>query len=123
MSGTVLDDDNVPVIGANVLVEGTTRGTVTDIDGTYTIEVSPDEVLQFSYLGYSPQSVKISNQSSLIVTMAEDANQLDEVVVVGYGTRKRSHNTGSIAQVGGKDIAAIQANRVDDALAGKLPGV
>ena len=123
LTGKVTDADNIGIIGANVLVEGTTRGTVTDIDGNYAIEVNQGDVVQVSYLGYSSQSFTVTNQTSLNITMAEDAAQLDEVIVVGYGSRKKSHNTGAIAQIEGGDIAAIQASRVDEALAGKLPGV
>jgi len=123
VSGIVTDADNVSIIGVNVLVEGTTRGTITDIDGSYTLEANPGEVLQFSYLGYAPQSITVSDQKTVNVSLGLGNNTLDDVVIVGYGTRKKSHNTGAIAQVGGRDIAAIQANRVDDALAGKLSGV
>ncbi|MEM1123887.1 MAG: SusC/RagA family TonB-linked outer membrane protein, partial [Bacteroidota bacterium] len=107
----------------NVLKVGTSTGTVTDIDGNYQIEVGSGDVLQFSYTGYTDQSITIGNQTTLNVTLSESSELLDEVVVVGYGTRKKSHNTGAIAQIEGGDVAAIQAARVDDALAGKLPGV
>lgn len=123
VSGVVSDTDGASVIGVNVLVQGTTRGTVTDIDGAYSLEAIPGEVLLYSYLGYSTQAITVGDQSTIDITLLEDAARLDEVVIVGYGTRKKSHNTGAIAQVGGRDIAAIQANRVDDALAGKLSGV
>ena len=123
LTGNVSDADNIGIIGANVIVDGTSRGTITDIDGNYAISVSNGDVLQISYLGYSTQSITITNQTALNISMMEDAAQLDEVVVVGYGSRKKSHNTGAIAQVNGGDIAAIQASRVDDALAGKLSGV
>jgi len=123
LSGTVSDASSITIPGVNILVEGTSRGTVTDLDGFYEIEVSSGEALQFSYLGYTSQLIPVTGQSSLDVTMMEDANQLEEVVVVGYGSRKKSHSTGAIAQIGGDDIAAIQATRVDDALAGKLAGV
>lgn len=123
VSGTITDADNNPMIGVNVVVKGTTTGTITDLDGNYQLKVKSGDVLQVSYLGYKTQNIDITNQTTLNITMAEDTDLLGEVVVVGYGTRKKSHNTGAIAQVGGKDVAAIQANRVDDALAGKLPGV
>ena len=122
VSGTVTDGTNQPLIGVNVLKVGTAVGTITDLDGKYEIEVSNGDVLEFSYTGYTNQSVTISNQTVVDITLSEGA-LLDEVVVVGYGTRKKSHNTGAISQVGGDDVAAIQAARVDDALAGKLPGV
>jgi len=122
LTGTVTDGDNLPLIGVNVLVAGTSTGTVTDLDGKYALQVNSGDVIEFSYTGYSTQSVTIANQTEVNITLTEGA-LLDEVVVVGYGTRKKSHNTGAIAQVGGEDVAAIQAARVDDALAGKLSGV
>lgn len=116
-------EDGLPLIGVTVLIKGTSTGTVTDVDGTYNIEADSDDILVFSYTGMKSQEVPILNQTVINVSLSSDAAVLDEVVVVGYGTRKKSHNTGAIAQVGGPDIAAIQANRVDDALAGKLAGV
>ncbi len=123
VSGNVSDGDNLALIGVNILIEGTTRGTITDIDGNYQLQVSSGDVLEFSYTGFEIQSVAITNQATLNITLIENENLLDEVLVTGYGTRKRSHNTGAIAQVKGADVAAIQASRVDDALAGKLAGV
>ena len=123
VSGTVTDANNTPIPGATIIVLNTNRGTSADFDGNYSIEVSSGESLQFSSIGYASQTVAITDQTTINITLAEDAAQLDEVVVVGYGSRKKSHLTGAIAQVGGEEVAAIQANRVDDALAGKLPGV
>lgn len=123
ISGTVTDEDGIPLIGVNILVEGEDRGSITDIDGNFSIDVENDDVLVFSYVGYVQQTIPVGDQATINVVMIADAQTLDEVVVIGYGTRKKSHNTGAIAQVGGDDVAAIQANRVDDALAGKLPGV
>lgn len=123
LSGTISDGANVPIPGVNVLVLNTTRGTSTDFDGLYQIDVTSGDVLQFSYLGFLTQTVTVSNQTALNIIMVEDASQLDEVVVVGYGTQKRSNVTGAVAKIGGDDVAAVQAARVDDALAGKLAGV
>lgn len=123
VSGTVSDGDNNKLVGVTVTVANTTRGTLSDSDGNFRIAVSEGDVLLFSYFGFEKLTVPYTGQSSLSITLAEDVTQLDEVVVVGYGTRKKSHNTGAIAQVDGGEIAAIQANRVDDALAGKLAGV
>jgi len=115
--------DQVGIPGANVIIQGTTNGTSTDFDGNFQIEVKSGDVLLFSYLGYVTQTITITNQTSLNVALVEDSSTLDEVVVVGYGTRKKSHLTGAVARVVGSEVAAIQANRVDDALAGKLAGV
>lgn len=123
LSGTVSDEANVPLPGVNVIVANTSTGTATDFDGKFQLEVKSGDVLQFTYVGYTTQSITITNQTSLNVVLVEDAAKLDEVVVVGYGTRKKSHLTGAIAQIGGGEVAAVQAARVDDALAGKLPGV
>ncbi len=123
VTGTVTDVNNTPIPGANVVVLNTTRGTQTDFDGNYTLNVSSGETLQFSYIGYAAQTVTITNQTVIDIILQEDTSQLDEVVVIGYGTRKKSSLTGAVAKVDGGEIAAIQANRVDDALAGKLAGV
>lgn len=123
LSGTVMDADNVGVIGANVLVEGTTRGTITDIDGSYEIEVNPGDVLQFSYLGYSSQSIPITNQTSLDVSMAEDATRLDEVVVTGYGSRKKSDITGAVSSVKSEELNAFPLLNAEQALQGRAAGV
>ena len=123
LSGTVTDAANVPVPGVNVIIAKTTTGTATDFDGNYQIEVKNGDVLQFSSLGFVTQSIPITNQKQLNIILQEDASQLDEVVVVGYGTIKKSHLTGAVAKVGGDEVAAVQVARVDDALAGKLSGV
>ncbi|MGI9545694.1 MAG: SusC/RagA family TonB-linked outer membrane protein [Flavobacteriaceae bacterium] len=123
ITGTVTEANNVPIPGANVLVVNTTRGTQTDFDGIYSLSVSAGEDLQFSYIGYATQTVAVTGQTTLNITLQEDASQLDEVVVIGYGTRKKSSLTGAVAKVEGSAIAAIQATRVDDALGGKLSGV
>lgn len=123
VTGTVSSSSG-PLPGASVVVKGTTNGTQTDFDGNYTLNnVGNSAVLVFSYIGYSKQEVAVNSQKTINVTLAEDASQLEEVVIVGYGTRKKSHLTGAVAKVEGSEVAAIQAARVDDALAGKLPGV
>jgi len=116
-------EDGLPLIGASVLVKGSTIGTITDIDGSYSINAEATDVLVYSYTGMKSEEVTVGDQTVINVTLGNDSELLDEVVVVGYGTRKKSHNTGAIAQVGGADIVAIQSARVDDALAGKLAGV
>ncbi len=123
LSGTITDENNLPVPGATVVIVNSTKGTVADFDGNYSIEVSNGDVLEFSSLGFSSQSITVNGQETLNVTLVEDSALLDEVVVVGYGNRKRSQLTGAVAKVGGAEVAAIQAARVDDALAGKLAGV
>lgn len=123
LNGTVSGADGLPIPGANILVQGTNNGTTTDFDGNFSISVSSGDILTFSYIGYASQSITIANQSTLEVVLEADASELDEVVIVGYGTRKKSHLTGAISSIGGADVAAVQSTRVDEALAGKLPGV
>lgn len=123
LSGTVTGADGQPIPGANVVVQGTSTGTTTDFDGNFSVSVSSGDILIFSYIGYASQSITISNQSSLDVVLEADASELDEVIIVGYGARKKSHLTGAISSIGGADVASIQSTRVDESLAGKLPGV
>ena len=123
ITGVVTSEDGQPLPGVNVLVPGSGNGTATDFDGNYTITASKGNTLEFNYLGFSTQTISITGQKTINVSLAQDAESLADVVVVGYGTRKKSHLTGAIAKVGGDEVAAIQATRVDDALAGKLSGV
>ena len=88
LSGAVSDEGNLPVPGVNVIVANTTKGTATDFDGGFKINVKSGDVLLFSYVGYVSQSITITNQKTLNVVLTEDSAQLDEVVVVGYGTTK-----------------------------------
>ena len=123
VSGTVQDANNVPIPGANILVANTTRGTQTDFDGNFTIQVTSGDILRFSYIGYSTKIVAIVAQKTVNVTLSEDASQLDEVVVVGYGTQKKSTLTGSISKVTNETLDQIAVSRVDDALIGQVSGV
>ncbi|WP_339714246.1 TonB-dependent receptor [uncultured Kriegella sp.] len=123
LTGTVVDAENVPVPGVNVIIVGTTTGAATDFDGNYTIQVSNGDVLQFSYIGFVTKNIIYDGQSTLNVTLEEDAAQLEEVVVVGYGTQKKSTLTGSISKVVNEDLDQIAVSRVDDALVGQVSGV
>jgi len=122
-SGQLLDENGNPLIGANVLVQGTSIGTITDIDGNFSINADQGDVLVISYIGYQEQRLTVDGNGMISLSMTPDAQALSEVIITGYGSRKKSHNTGAISQVKGGEIAAIQAARVDDALAGKLSGV
>lgn len=122
VKGTVKDSENNPVIGATVVVKGTTIGTTTDIDGNYTINVNPGQVLEFSYVGMQQSSVTVGNKNVINITMA-DGEQLDEVVVIGYGTVKKSNLTGAVASVSNKDLMADVARSASSALQGKVAGV
>ncbi len=124
IKGTVTSAaDNMPIPGANIIIAETTTGATTDFDGNYQLQVKKGDVVKFSYVGYVTQDVIIDAQTTINVQLVEDTSALEEVVVVGYGTRKKSHLTGSVSSVGGKDVAAVQVARVDEALAGKLSGV
>ncbi|WP_291960616.1 SusC/RagA family TonB-linked outer membrane protein [Maribacter sp.] len=123
LSGTVVDANNVPIPGANIVVANTTRGTQSDFDGNFTIKVSSGDILRFSYIGYTTETVAIVSQKTVSVTLKEDASQLDEVVVVGYGTQKKSTVTGSISKVTNEKLDQIAVSRVDDALIGQVSGV
>jgi TonB-linked SusC/RagA family outer membrane protein len=123
VTGMVKDENNVPIPGANVVVLNTTRGTQTDFDGTYSIRVDRGEVLQFSYIGYETQTIRVENNTVINITMVEGLNQLEEVVIVGYGTRKKIHLTGAVSSVVNDDLDQLPVARVDDALVGQIAGV
>ncbi|MBC3844789.1 TonB-dependent receptor [Winogradskyella echinorum] len=123
ITGTVTSTDKMPIPGANIIVVNTTRGTSTDFDGKYQLVVSKGDVLQFSYVGYVSKTVIIDNQKTLEVVLAEDTNTLSEVVVIGYGSQKKSHLTGAISKVVNEDLDQIAVSRVDDALIGQVSGV
>ncbi|MEP3211104.1 MAG: TonB-dependent receptor [Maribacter sp.] len=123
VSGTVSDSSG-PLPGASVVVKGTTNGTQTDFDGNFSIDdIDNTAILVFSYIGYSTQEVAVNGQTTLNIVLAEDASQLDEVVVVGYGTQKKSTVTGSISKVTNEKLDQIAVSRVDDALIGQVSGV
>ena len=124
VTGTVTGaNDKSPIPGATVLIVNTVKGVTTDFDGNYSIEVNKGDVLQFSFIGYVTQKFTISDQKTINVVLAEDLNQLDEVVVVGYGTQKKSHLTGAISKVVNESLDQIAVSRVDDALIGQVSGV
>lgn len=124
LTGTVTSAvDNMPIPGANIIIIKTTRGATTDFDGIYQLEVSKGDVVQFSYVGYVTQTVIIDAQTTYNVQLVEDSNTLEEVVVVGYGTQKKSHLTGAISKVKNENLDQIAVARVDDALIGQVSGV
>ena len=113
----------MPVIGANVMVKGTTNGTITDMDGKFSLEVDKNAILVVSYIGYANQEIKVGNQNTLSITMKEDAEALDELVVVGYGTVKKSDLTGSVGSVSMEDVNKVGITSADRALQGQVAGV
>lgn len=123
ITGKVVDDRNAPLPGVAVVVKGTTTGIVTDIDGNYTLPVPADaQVLSFSFIGMKAQEIVIGNQTTINVTMAAEITDLDEVVVVGYGTQKRANVVGAVTTVSGEKLAAIPAMNVSNAISGHLAG-
>jgi len=123
ITGTVVDERGDPIIGANVIEKGTTNGIITDLDGKFSLSISPSSTLQVSYIGYIAQDIAIRNQTNLSIILKEDSKNLEEVVVVGYGVTQKKDLTGSIAQVQASDIQNLAVQRVDQALSGKLAGV
>ena len=126
VTGTVIGaDDGLPLIGATVLVKGESGdiGTTTDIDGKFELDVNPTDVLVISYTGMQTQEVPVDSRTSINVLMRTAASLIDEVVVIGYGTQKKSHLTGSISKVENKNLDQIAVARVDDALIGQVSGV
>ena len=123
ITGTVIDATGMPIIGANVMVKGTTNGTITDIDGKFTLEVAKDAILQVSYIGYMNQEISVGNKSVLSISLQEDTQKLDEVVVIGYGTMKKSDITGAISSVSEEKIARQAVANVSTALQGLATGV
>ena len=123
IKGTVVDVTGEPLIGVNVAVKGTTIGIITDIDGNYTLEVPSKSTIVFSYIGYQAQEVPVGNQSTINVTLKEDTQKLEEVVVVGYGTQKKVTVTGSVASVSGEELKASPTTNLSNGMVGRMPGV
>ena len=124
VSGTVLDKTGETVIGASVLVQGTTNGTITDMDGKFTLSnVSDDAVLEISFVGYKTQAIPVKGQSVFNVTLLDDTEVLDEVVVVGYGTMKKSDVTGALTRVTSSVIEERPVQNALQAMQGKAAGV
>lgn len=123
VSGTVLDESGSPLPGVTILVKGTTRGTTTDLDGKYTINSPSNGTLVFSFIGYIPKEVAVGNQSVIEVSLEPDLADLEEVVVVGYGTAKKSQLTGAISSVGSKEIQELPITDARQALQGRAAGV
>ena len=122
VTGTVFEGDNEPLIGATVQVKGTSRGTITDLDGHFEIQATAKEVLQVSYVGYKTVEVSAAN-TNLNIQLTPDNDVLDEVVVVGYGTQKKATLTGAVSQVNNKELTVTKNENVVNMLSGKIPGV
>ena len=123
VTGTVLDETDTPMIGAGVQEKGTGNGVITDIDGHFSIEVAPDATLTFNYISYKSFDMDVNGRAVINVKMEPDNNILDEVVVVGYNTVKRSDLTGSVSSVGAKSLEDFKTGSVMEALGGQIAGV
>ncbi|WP_375585681.1 SusC/RagA family TonB-linked outer membrane protein [Cyclobacterium xiamenense] len=124
VTGTVVSgEDNLTLPGVNVQVQGTARGTVTDIEGSYSITVGSDETLVFSYIGFVNQAVQVGNQSIIDITLMPDEKTLGEVVVVGYGSITRGDLTGNVASLKGTEIANVPVPTFQEAIQGRMSGV
>ena len=125
LTGQVIDNNNMPLPGVSVVIKGTTAGTITDFDGNYNLntELSDSTVLVFSYVGFKTQEIVVDGQSVINVLMDEDTSLLDEVVVVGYGTQKKSVITGAISGVKQTELEDLPITRVEQTLQGRVSGV
>ena len=123
VSGTVTDEEGVPLPGANILEKGTTNGTQTDFDGNFSLEVDDDAVLVISYIGFAQKEVNVDGQASISVSLAEDAAGLEEVVVVGYGSQRKSDIVGSVASVSSEKLEQNSNPDVFQALQASVPGL
>lgn len=123
VKGTVLDENQEPLIGATVQVKGETTGAAADLDGNFTLKAKKNATLVVSYIGYLTQEVRLQGKTQITIQLVPDSKTLDEVVVVGYGTMKKSDLTGSVASVASKDIEGFQTSSVAGALGGQIAGV
>lgn len=124
VNGTVKDTTGEPMIGVNVLVKGTTNGTITDFDGNFSLsDVKDSDILSVTYIGYVTQEVKVGNQKTINVVLKEDTETLDEVVVIGYGVVKKRDLTGSVSSVKSADLQKVASNNAMTAMQAKVPGL
>lgn len=122
VTGTVVDEAGEPLIGVSVQVKGTTNGTITNLDGTFTLDAAKGSILEISYIGYKTETVKIEN-ATLRIALKEDTQKLDEVVVVGFGTQKKVNLTGAVSAVSGEEISRRPVANSAALLQGQIPGL
>lgn len=123
ITGVVLDQTGQPIIGANVVEKGTTNGNITDIDGGFTLNVSTQSILVVSYIGYLPKSIPVGNETSFRIVLSEDSQNLEEVVVVAYGSQKKVNLTGAVASVASEQLQNKTYTTVQQAIQGQIPGL
>lgn len=123
VTGIVKDEKGEPIIGANVVEKGTTNGTVTDLNGQYSLDISPSAVLLVSYIGYDTKEIRVDGKNILNISLAENTENLDEIVVIGYGTSRKRDIVSAMSTVKGSTISAASTSNVQDALQGKVAGL
>ena len=123
VKGTVNDEAGEPIIGATVKVQGSQQGSITDFDGKFSIQAASNATLEISYVGYVTQKVKVAGKSDITVVLKEDAQMLNDIVVVGYGTMKKSDITGSVVSVNTEDMMKRAPVNIAQGLQGAAPGV
>lgn len=123
VTGKIIDTNGEPIIGANIVEKGTTNGVISDIEGSFSLNVASNATLVVSYIGYQSSEVVVTSRNSYQITLSEDSEALDEVIVVGYGTVKKSDLTGSVSTVKAKELTAFTVSDPVQALQGRVPGV
>lgn len=123
ITGRVVDAKGEPIPGANIAVKGTTIGTITDMDGNFSIDVNPNQILTISFIGYETKNVTISNQKTLNVVLKETVNELDELVVVSYGTQKKRDLTGSVSKIDADNLSDLPVGQFAQKLQGQVAGL
>ena len=123
ITGKVTDESGAPMPGVSIYIKNTTKGVLSELDGSYSITASKSETLVYSSMSYITEEVKVNGQKVIDVVLREDRNALEEAVVVGYGTQKKAHLTGSVAAVTQDEILKTTSSNVSQALVGKLPGI
>lgn len=123
VTGIVKDANGEPIIGANVMVKGQSIGTITDIDGRFVLDAPKDAILQISYIGYITQDISVKGKNELAIQLKEDAQAIEEVVVVGYGSVKKSNLTGALSSVKMDEVPQVATTSVSNLLIGRVPGL
>ena len=123
INGTIVDKNGDGIIGASIIIKGSNVGTITDVNGKFSLKASPKDVLLASYIGYIKQSISVGTQKTLRIVLEENSKALDEVIVVGYGTQKKSDLTGSVVSVKADEMNAIPTTSVAEMLRGQAAGL
>lgn len=123
ITGTITDINGESVIGASIIVKGTATGTVTNLEGKFSLSIPENSTIEISYIGYKTKTIKTDKRNEYFIKLAEDTETLDEVVVVGYGTKKKIHLTGAVAAVEGKELIQTPVANLSNSVAGRMPGV